>query len=232
MIEATIRLEITASGPLLAALDRLASAFGARALARVPHSPEIAEAQASVEPDAPGQEPVAVFGDASGPLVAPTAVAGVPQAPLHPKGHAGCAPERVVYTPERIEVLRREWPKGTDVHEIGELLAALPGAPVVSTGAIGVRAAGLGLRRPSGHGVPPKAAPASRPMLDVSGGPPVVVDWQQMEKWAAERGISSSELYGMERKKALALVNAKRKDLGLPAFRLQAPRAHTAGARA
>jgi hypothetical protein len=57
---------------------------------------------------------------------------------------------RIVFTPERLTVLERDWAGGVCAHEIAKRLNKLPGLPVRDANAVRHKASALGLQRPEG----------------------------------------------------------------------------------
>lgn len=57
---------------------------------------------------------------------------------------------RIVFTPERLTVLERDWAAGVCAHEIAKRLNKLPGPPVRDANAVRHKASALGLQRPEG----------------------------------------------------------------------------------
>lgn len=57
---------------------------------------------------------------------------------------------RIVFTPERLTVLERDWAAGVCAHEIAKRLNKLPGPPVREANAARHKASALGLQRPEG----------------------------------------------------------------------------------
>ena len=106
------------------------------------------------------------------------------------------------FYPERNEIIKREWPKGTPTPEILAMLHALPGAQI-NARLLYIKAGKLGVHRaPSA----PKATPAPDTAVDLSPllsiataterkrpefdpGPSVAVDFEQVRRWASERGV-------------------------------------------
>jgi hypothetical protein len=137
-------------------------------------------------------------------------------------------------TPKRVEVMRREYPRGTPMPEIRALLEQLPGAKLPHNGLLQGHCAGMGLRRPQIEPETTKpettkiAAPQAEPepqrrpatSADLpSSRPapgPVTVSHEFARRWGAERGLSSRTL-------DLDAVNVKRRGLGLNEFRLESP---------
>lgn len=66
------------------------------------------------------------------------------------------------FTPERNEIIKRDWPLGVDSHTIVKRLLELPGTRDVTVRHVGVQAAGLGVRRPFGPGMAQRGRPAHR----------------------------------------------------------------------
>lgn len=57
---------------------------------------------------------------------------------------------RIVFTPERLTALERDWAAGVCAHEIANRLNKLPGLPVRDANAVRHKASALGLQRPEG----------------------------------------------------------------------------------
>ena len=57
---------------------------------------------------------------------------------------------RIVFTPERLTVLARDWAAGVCAHEIAKRLNKLQGPPVRDANAVRHKASALGLQRPEG----------------------------------------------------------------------------------
>ena len=57
---------------------------------------------------------------------------------------------RIVFTPERLTVLERDWAAGVCAHEIAKRLNKLPGPPVRDANAVRHKGSALGLQRPEG----------------------------------------------------------------------------------
>ena len=57
---------------------------------------------------------------------------------------------RIVFTPERLTALERDWADGVCAHEIAKRLNKLPGPPVRDANAVRHKASALGLQRPEG----------------------------------------------------------------------------------
>lgn len=84
------------------------------------------------------------------PIVARAAEAPAPVAPPAPATPPRKRPDGTVWTPERNAYLDRAWLAGESSRVILDAVNAMPGLPVASIGAVGVQAAGRGLRRPAG----------------------------------------------------------------------------------
>lgn len=92
---------------------------------------------------------------AAPPAPVPSAIAkDAAPAPATPPAPVAKAPtidsgdvDRRLSTPEREAVVRREWPKGTSVHEVLAMVHQLPGREMTAT-RLGIWANQLGLRRP------------------------------------------------------------------------------------
>ncbi len=155
------------------------------------------------------------------PLPAPVTAAGSPPAAAAPS--APVPSRSPVWTDERKAVVRREWPRGTEAPEILRMLKALPGKPLPAPAVrrLGIKAAELGLRRPEQPAAPRTTIPARVPAVATG---PVQAEWEQLERWAADRGFAQ-RLDHRDREASLALVNAKRRELGLPPFVLVPRRA-------
>ena len=130
----------------------------------------------------------------------------VPAAAQAPKEKPTISPERAEapvdplqkFYPERNEIIKREWPKGTPTPEILAMLHALPGAQI-NARLLQIKACKLGVHRaPAAPKATPEEAPAPsrmealmavsrRPEFDP--GPSVAVDFEQVRRWASERGV-------------------------------------------
>ena len=130
-----------------------------------------------------------------------------------------------VWTDERKAVVRREWPRGTEAPEESSgclrLSRASRSRPRRS-GALGIKAAELGL--PASRTARGPWFRPSLPRVPAVATGPVQAEWEQLERWAADRGFAQ-RLDHRDREASLALVNAKRRELGLPPFVLVPRRA-------
>ena len=144
------------------------------------------------------------------------------------------------FSEERLAVVRREYPRGTEVRAIAAACALLPGPEVTATH-VYATAARLGLSRPAW--TPDSAAPASIAPKPAAPAPaqlpsatpprparaapeqngPVVVDLAQLRAWAAVRGIAVNGPDDLKH------VNAKAVAVGLPLFALRDPALRRAG---
>lgn len=139
-----------------------------------------------------------------------------------------------VWTPERVALLRRDWPAGVPVDALETALNALPGQRV-KRDRIAIKAAYLGVKRPKAAPVPAVPVAQSAPLAAAPVPPapaptpaigPFGMDEHGFERvpyatayaWAGQRGLASVT-HGME----LAAVNRKRQELGLPPFRIVKP---------
>jgi len=123
------------------------------------------------------------------------------------------------FTPARNRVIADEWPKGTPVAEIYQKLRAVPGLPVTIE-MIGHQAGKMGLKRPDDDKPVAPAPPANR--MDTirrvaaslgAGREPVGMDFEQIRRWASERGINFRTWDD------LPAVNERLEHLGQPPFK-------------
>lgn len=196
-----VRITVDLSPDARAALDRLCRALSdhaqvfAEAIARC--VAEIARTLETAPPMAVRTEPPAHMPEVSGAIGAPHGVAPpeTPRATVARPSPASSAAR--VWSEERKEVLRREYPAGTPRAAILARINALPG-PNVTPDRMSVQAANMGLRRPGREVARDAAAP-------------VETDHATALRWGAERGLDPHRL-------DLDAVNAKRRALGLPEF--------------
>ncbi len=120
----------------------------------------------------------------------------------------------LTWTGARDAVMRRDWPGGVPVRDILAKLNRLPGPPILLAH-VSPRASKMGLRRPQGHqgaprgqGNPNEGAPIAAPL-----------DWEPTEttaeviaEWARDRGMTG--------RVTLSAINERRRELGLPEFKL------------
>ena len=95
------------------------------------------------------------------PSAAPRAAAAPPPLPPAAATHIIDRP-KLVWTPERLAVLRDMYPRGVPIDEMMAAANALPGPPV-KRNQVSIKAAGIGLRRDPGPAVPRNLAPAPPP---------------------------------------------------------------------
>lgn len=93
---------------------------------------------------------------------ASTAPAGMPSAPLPQAAYTPVMMGRptATWTPERVAILRRDYPAGVPLSDMLAALNALPGTPITGK-ALGIRAAGWGIRRPPRASAEPVAVQAA-----------------------------------------------------------------------
>jgi hypothetical protein len=157
--------------------------------------------------------------DAPDSVLEPAVAAPKAAPPAPPAASAPPKPQKLpddlpLWTKARCDVIRGEWPKGTDVHTVHRMLEALPGRPV-PVARIAIQAAALGVRRPlpapapARDPTPPKPAPSSADSAFVE------ANYATVFAWAGQRGLATTR-EGFE----LDRVNAKRIELGLAPFRI------------
>ena len=104
------------------------------------------------------------------------------------------------WTPDRVDILTRDWPLGVATKVIHDRLMALPGDPILMS-RICIYAASLNLRRPA------RAAPKKPPSQPL---PPVEVSRDVYSDWAFANRMAMPT--------RLSAVNAARVARGLPPF--------------
>ena len=119
-------------------------------------------------------------------------------------------------SPERDEIMRREYPKGTPNNQLCTMLNALPGATLYSPD-ISDYASRLKLRRPTRY-----TKPSMPPMVDgrvvLS---PVEMTLADALEWGRRNGIHISATTGSnEDTRNVSRINAMRKRHGLPPFQI------------
>lgn len=224
----TMTITIEAGPYLTAAALRLCAALEApsarpsqAAAAEPPHvdeTPQPEALQPEPTPPQPIEAPIA-----AAPELAITDPAVIP-APLAPEPRRG-----KVWTPERLELMRRDYPSGRPLQELWRALLALPGLPITHQKHLGIKAHGLNISR-NGRPRDPADAPAvvddggdeheadendedsPAPTLDPPNGFETVT-FSTAYAWAGQRGLATHR-EGMD----LARVNEKRLDLGLRPF--------------
>ncbi len=182
-----VRITIDLAPELKALVVALAQAMQrtGHPAAPVPASAPSAPAE-PVPPAAPPQPAAPVPGDA----------VPVPPAQLLQHGHRG-----TVWTPARLAVMEREYPKDTPIPTIYQLVMALPGPPV-SIGSIGTIASQHGIYRSKRTAADAAQASVSTPAT-----------YETIRQGAAERGLAPhAEPLDLDK------INRKRVELGRKPF--------------
>jgi len=245
-----IRLDAETRRVLSDFLDRIARIAGERGgqpvpIADVPRADAAAtdamtpaaasNHSALADPRPAGEEPASL--DVSS---TPANGAGALSAPATlPAGAAFSRPPRVLWSPERDAILRREYPAGTKNPIILAAVNALPGVEL-HLSQLYSRVSWLNLKRPAGRDrmaaaraarkvgagndrprapIPPPVAAVrptgeAAPPRSVLRQGPIVADKAQIMRWANQRGLCA------DGKLDLVVVNRKARDLGLPEFEL------------
>jgi hypothetical protein len=138
-----------------------------------------------------------------------------------------------MFTPERNAILRRDYPAGVSIEVILQRLHTLPGRTVprdrvaVQAGKLGFNRGGL--IKPTQSPEPPVPAVnrmdvlrqvaasinarEAAPRVGIDPGAPISADFEQVRRWAAERGVQFGDWDD------LPAVNSRRERLGLPSFK-------------
>lgn len=146
---------------------------------------------------------------------------------VRPDPGFGIGIEGRYFYPARLDIIRREWPRGTPVGEVTAMLNEMPGKAVDNT-RVSLQATKLGVRRPGpSH---PAASPFRPPPTPPTPPPPpippsihgegVLVNFEQVRRWAAERGIQFTTWDDLPK------VNRKREALGQGTFKRDFMRPH------
>ena len=113
--------------------------------------------------------------------------------------------QRYMWTEERDDIIRRDWPTKATVHDVQAKLAALPG-PRILTMAIYRRAKVLGVVRPPRDDT-------HLEKLNTLSSQPIAADFDQVRRWAAEKGVR------FDTWEDLPAVNDARDRIFLPTFK-------------
>lgn len=208
VMEITIRHVIEISPSLVSLLERIAPALDGRQEER---SSTLAPSRE------PGPAPAAETGT-------PPQVLPRQNAPAAVEAARRRAPNGKYRTPERLEILKRDWPAGRYVHDIIAEMNALPGEPVPDQTRLVQWAGQYHLKRPEGWDRK-KAAAVGREAqrAERKRQPHDTATWAQAMAWAET--IDPDLVLRGTPEERLAQINDLRKVEGLRPFTLEGERA-------